>query len=528
MSWTPKALSKDAEKGLHDLYFFLKEFWGLDLEEQPHREMCRVIEQSETDPETPYAMLCVPRGSYKTSIGRGAVVWKQLRQIYLHGNLYHRIVLASATLALGETSLRAIEGRLRHKDFAAAYGRMFINDRKDNLSSRHPDGFVLAPRVLSGEIAPVAEPSFWVGSERRISTGFHADAAFVDDLNTRENVQTDHRRINVQSYWELLFPILQRKDRGGRPTTILMTRTPWIDDDVGGRIERQEKERAELDPEYKGRWNILHKSAYMDDGSAWFPSVLTIEALEELRETLSTTLFSANYLCDPVGRTGFVEESQIVFMEREKMPSPLRWLRAAVDPSQHTDAKVLGCYTAELVGGYDRFANLYVLDARGSRDWETADVIESFFQLNQDYKDIPIMVEDSHMSHFQHALKLEEENRSKDGDRVHLRVQWVPVGSESKYQKWEKLQPRFRSRRVFFAEEIDSKIKAEIKEELVRGRAARFKDFLDALAMLETGVRPRIDRAGQMMDQSGRMEQNAPSNPREKTWAALMPELVRR
>jgi hypothetical protein len=452
------------------------------------------------------------------------MVWKQLRQIYLHKNLYHRCVLASATLALGETSLRAIEGRIRHKDFVAAFGKMFINDRKENLSSRHPDGLVLAPRVLAGEIASVAEPSFWVGSERRISTGFHADTAFVDDLNTRENVSTDHRRLNIQAYWELLFPILQRKDKGGRPTSILFTCTPWSDGDVGGNIRRTEKDKAEQDPTYQSRWNILLRSAYREDGSAWFPGVLTLEALDELRETLSPTLFAANYLVDPVGENGFVDETEIIFKSRDEFPQPLRWLRATVDPSQHNQAKELGCYTAILVGGYDRFANLYILDARGSRDWDSGDTIDAFFRLNEDYQDIPILVEDSHMTHFRHALQLEEETRSRDGERKHLRVQWIPVGSESKYQKWEKLQPRFRSRRIFFADEIDSKIKTEIKEELVRGQAARFKDFLDALAMMENGISPRMAKDGSMMDRSRQLSKAAQDNPQERTWANLMPE----
>lgn len=526
MTWNPKALSKDAERGLSDLFFFLTEFWGLDLEEQPHREMCDVIQETELDENTPYAMLTVPRGSYKTSIGRGAVVWKQLRQIYIYKNYYHRVVIASATLALGETSLRAIEGRLRHKDFISAYGRMFVNDRKDNLSSRHPDGLVLAPRVLEGEIASVAEPSFWVGSERRISTGFHADSAFVDDLNNLQNVSTDHQRLKIQSYWELLFPILQRKDRNDRPTTILFTNTPWQDDDVAGRIRRSEKDRAEQDLSYRSRWRILHRSAYEQDGTAWFPSVLSLEALEELRETLSPTLFSANYLCDPVGKTGFVDEDQIIFKPRDEFPQ-LRWMRATVDPSQHSDAKVLGCYTAMMIGGYDSFANLYVLDARGSREWDTADTIQALFQIHEDYPDIPILIEDAHMTHFRHALKLEEESRSaKKGERINLRVQWIPVGSESKYAKWEKMQPRFRARRIYFAEEIQPKLKAEIKEELVRGTAARFKDFLDALAMMESGVSPRIARDGTAVDQSRRLGQAIPPGGRERTWAALSPDMA--
>ena len=39
-------------------------------------------------------------------------------------------------------------------------------------------------------------------------------------------------------------------------------------------------------------------------------------------------------------------------------------------------------------------------------------------------------------------------------------------------------------------------IKAEIENELTRGTAARFKDFLDALSGMETGVTPRYKADG--------------------------------
>ena len=235
--WQPKKLSREADECLHDLYRFLIDYWGLTLREQPHREMCAVIQKAEEDDAKPYTMLVVPRGCYKTSIVRGALAWKQLRQIYLYGNLYHRIVLASATLALGETSLRVIERQLRYnKKLAADYGKLWLNDRKAEMSSKDPEGLILAPRLQAGELASVAEPSFWVASIRRISTGFHADEAFVDDLNNKENTATDSQLKKAQDYFELLKPIVEPKDRGGKRTRLVLTCTPWKDSDVRGTI----------------------------------------------------------------------------------------------------------------------------------------------------------------------------------------------------------------------------------------------------------------------------------------------------
>ena len=112
------------------LFFFLTRFWKLDLEERPHRQMVDVVEKAEKDPATPYGMLCVPRGTFKTSIARGTVVWKQLRQIYLYGNVYHRIALASATLALSRESLGSIENQLKYNgDLTSAYGPLCATAR---------------------------------------------------------------------------------------------------------------------------------------------------------------------------------------------------------------------------------------------------------------------------------------------------------------------------------------------------------------------------------------------------------------
>lgn len=490
------ALSSKADRGLKDLFFFLTEYWRLDLEEIPHREMCGVVQESEEDDSHPYAMLVVPRGSYKTSIARGTAVWKQLRQTYLYENFYYRLMIASAVLGHGETSLRNIEGQLRTNNLLKDYGELWIEPNgKGAPSSRHPDGIMLAPRIRAGEIASVAEPSFWIGSLLRVSTGYHGDGAVVDDLNNKDNVMTDDRREKTKTYWRLVFPLVGKLDRLGRPSRILLNATPWHDDDVRGMILREEREKAAARPDFKSKWIVLHRGARWNDENGeehfFWPDKLGPEVLDELRDDMSSREFSANYLCDPVGEDGFVTEDEIVIKPLDEFPE-LKYERLLVDPSQHMKAKALGCYTAMVVAGYDRFNNLYIRDAMGSRDWDSADLIDQLFQVEARFPNIPMMIEDKHMAHFDHAIHLEETIRAeKTGKRVHLRIQYVPADGESKYEKWEKLQPRFRSRRVVFAREIDRRIMAEIKEELLRGKAARFKDFLDAIAMAEYGVRPK-------------------------------------
>jgi hypothetical protein len=227
-----------------------------------------------------------------------------------------------------------------------------------------------------------------------------------------------------------------------------------------------------------------------------------VEFLDELKNSdkMSYSQFAANYLCDPIGQKGFVDEDRLVWKSRDSFPTAesIRDFRATVDPNMHFEARAIGCYAAITVHGYDKFSNLYFYDARGSREWNSGQLIEALFQLKEDWKthhpNIPILIEDIHMAHFAHAIALEEAARSeKSGERQHLNIRWVNTQTESKYQKWSKLKPRFDQGRVILAEEIAPKIKVEMKEELVRGEAARFCDFLDSMAMAYIGVRPTIN-----------------------------------
>ena len=491
-------LNASAERGLEDSFYFLTEFWGLDLVEQPHREICDLLDESCENDETPYLLMVVPRGTYKTSIMRGEIVRRQLRQIYLHDNPYHRIAIASATLALGKQSLQSIEGQLRYnKKLAQGYGLLWVPENKRNsMRSKVPDGIVLAPRIERGEIAQVSEPSFWIASRRRISTGFHADEAFVDDLNNRDNTRTPHQREDVKEYWRLLQPILSPKDRAGHPAKIVLTATRWHDDDVAGAVIRDEAARKTENPSYHSPYLVVQRAAVDDDDNLYFPSVLDHEKLQKLREELGPRLYAMNYLNNPVGESGFVDEDQIKFKSLNEFP-PLRNLRVTIDPSQHADGKAAGCFTAMCISGYDHYARLWVREMFGSREWTTVDLIERLFDNEKRYPGIPQLIEDAHLAHLRYSIRLEEERRN-----VRLIIREVPVERTSYYKRWERLQPRFRNGDITFASEIAPSIKAELKDELVRGDAARFNDFLDALAMAEIGVMPRIDKTGQMISQA--------------------------
>ena len=500
-----RKLSRDAEEALNDLYVFCTLYAGLDLEESPHRVMCDALQKAEEENERPYSMLVVPRGFYKTSIVRAMIVWKFYRRVYLNDNPYHRILLVSANLSLSRATMGAVANLMRYGGRGGRmnedFGCLWRNRDRETPGSKVEDGIVIAPRIEAGELPTAVEPSVFIGSLRRVSTGFHADEAVVDDLSNKENCATPGQLQKTLEYWRLVFPLLGARDRDGNRPKITMSCTPWHDADVRGTIIREEQAKAAENSDYASEWNIVSRPAINDDGTPFWPTKYGHEELDRLRSQMSVREFHANYLLDPVGNTGFVNEEDIRWQRRESFPA-LRQGRITVDPSFHTEARDHSCYTAIVVSAFDRFAKMYVLDARGARDWTSNRFMDEMFRITEEYPDWPIFVEDSHMGYFRLAVQMEEARRSDAAGRpVRLRIHYVPIDVKaSKYERWDRLRPRFERGSIVFSDDIAPSIKAEIKNELVRGQAARFKDFLDAMAMAETGVMPKTGRDGNLVD----------------------------
>ena len=501
------SLPRDAEKGLEDLYFFCTHYWGLQLEETPHRWMCEEMVKTLTMVDTPYLMLDVPRGCYKTSIVTAGAVWQYLRQVFFFDNPYHRIVYASNTLALGESFLTLIENILRtggvEGRLTADYGEMWKTpDRTNRKSSRQNDGLFMKPRMDRGEIAAVREPNFFIASIGALPIGFHADGAILDDVNNKKNVATPDQLKKTHDFYKQVYPIINTTDRIGNPAHIWMNCTPWHDNDVRGMIIREEEEKTLEDASYVSPWRVVKATAHMADGSLFFPTKLSERELERLKSHMGTEYWAA-YEGSPVTKDACIaEQEQIKYRPREEFPA-LRWCRITLDPNQHSDAKVLGCYAAIVMGGYDQWGKLWIWDARGGRDWDTGRTIDELYRVQDEHPSWPIFIEDEHMRHFDHAVNLEYVNRMHrsevDGAPVQrLRLNYVPAPRNlSKYERWEgALKPRFQSSSIYFAQEIPPSIKAEIQNELTRGMASRFKDFLDAMAMMENGIVPRYKANG--------------------------------
>ena len=181
-------------------------------------------------------------------------------------------------------------------------------------------------------------------------------------------------------------------------------------------IVREEEERKLEDPEYVSPWRIVKATAHMEDGSLFFPTKLSEKELDRLKTHMGPEYWAA-YEGSPVTKDNAIAEAeQIRWKPREEFPA-LRWCRMFLDPNQHSDAKVLGCYAALVMGGYDMFGKLWVWDARGGRDWDTGRTIDELYRAQEEHPEWPIFVEDEHMRHFDHAVGLEFALRMHEAEK---------------------------------------------------------------------------------------------------------------
>ena len=315
-------LCDDARLALDDLFHFGKFYWGLQLEEQPHRWMCDELMQTLTNNETPNLLLDVPRGCYKTS-----VVTAERSSSISDRFFFSTIPITASSMppphspsatpfSLIENVLRAggAEGRI-DRDF----GKLWKSaDRGNRKTSRAKDGITLAPRMLRGEIASVRDPNFFIASIRKPRVGFHADGAILDDLNDKDNVRTPERLRATQEFYRQIYPLIATHDRVGNPSHVWMTCTPWKDDDVRGMIMREEEEKQTESLNYVSPWRIVKATAHMPDGSLFFPSKLTEERLDLLKDKMRSEYWAA-YEGQPVSKDEqLATEDQIRFKPREE------------------------------------------------------------------------------------------------------------------------------------------------------------------------------------------------------------------
>jgi hypothetical protein len=192
----------------NDFYVFAKFICGrLQMEEQPHREVCEFltfgVEKTETlalncQPPLTVAsvkaakgvlkkLLMLPRGTFKSTIASNAFpIW------LLWHNPDLRIMIDSETLGNAKMYLAGIRDMIENNEMLRmicvdADGNYLLEPNKAIAGGFTEEQVILKSRKKLG----LKEPSLFCSGVDNARTGMHPDVIIMDDLVSERNVGTD-------------------------------------------------------------------------------------------------------------------------------------------------------------------------------------------------------------------------------------------------------------------------------------------------------------------------------------------------
>lgn len=464
------ALQQIALRCKTDLFYLCKEILGYSkMTPNTHQQLCdyassvlvnpeeKVVE--DLDPRKNLLLLLMPRGTFKSS-----VVTIGFTLQFLLNEPNGRVLIDSETYSKAKNFLAEIKGHLEdnvefREVFKAIHG-VYPDGNKKNSSIRWTDAAV----DLACRTRKTKEPSISCSGIDKSINGMHYDLIIADDLHSEKNVTNKDQIDGVIEHYKLTFSLLDP----GKPLIVIGTR--WDYNDLYQHI---------LDFE-KDDFNILKRGAYNEDGSLFFPEVLSEMELDKIRRRQGTGIFSKQYLNEPVSdENAIFKRSHIVRVPWETVRGkPINWY-LSVDPSfegAYSD------YAAFVLAGMDFERNLYVRHITREK-MSYSDIINKMFDLYtdtrlKDSKPQKIIIETIAT---QKSIGIELANEQR------RRNMWLPVTEirsrmKSKEERIRGLAPFYEYGHIFHIAEcsdID-----ELEYELLHFPTGKHDDVIDALATI--------------------------------------------
>lgn len=473
-------------RALENLYVYAKEVLGLSLlSPKLHGEICECIMDALVRQHHNQAIL-VPRGFFKSSLGRATAMWLATRKAIIENNYDWRTLIDSETMTLSKKHIGWIARAITSKEHVKLFGEFYKKGRGAGNGEIFFNQRSIRPGVTS-------EPNFMASSQKSERTGLHFDFHWYDDLVGERNCNTSAMR---QQTIEHFYSSLNLLEPSG---LVLYTATPWRDGDLSGALMRAQKE-TEVKKEVRFfhfyiRYALENENREPDEnfGTSIFPDRFPTEELQAKRKMMERGgkryLWRAQQMIDPcVPEEAIPFERSSLYAPRSSFPNHafLRLKTVTVDPNFRDVDKAGGDYAAIIVGGFDHHANWWGIDVRMGR-WTSEEFIEQLFDVNKTWRPHLFRMEKKFTSHLMSAIKQQESVRNEAIPMTFVERDW-----RSKDMRFESLKAIFSSRRIKFAEEIEDLVKEEMEDELSRVGTSTHDDFLDALADQFTGAAPMM------------------------------------
>lgn len=497
------AIQKVALRCRTDLFFLAKEILGYDkMEEHVHQELCDYTtsilpdhpglpDNPDFDPRKNLLLLLMPRGTFKSSV---VTIGFTLQFILNEPNA--RILIDSETFGKSKAFLREIIDHLMNNEayrevFKAIHG-MYPWSKKSDMKLWTDSELILPCRN-----APKKEPTISCAGIDVTKNGMHYDLIICDDLHSEMNVTNKELIQKVIDHYKLAFSLLDP----GQPMIVIGTR--WDYNDLYQHIMDFEAED----------FNILRKSAYNDDGSLFFPEVLSEEVLDKIRRRQGIGIFSKQYLNEPVSdENATFKRDQIVRKQWALVRGrPINWY-LSVDPSYYDPRGTMSYsdFASLVLAGMDYQRELYVRHIIRRR-MTYSDLIDEMFKIYtdkqfSDIKNMRIILEVIGTKSLSFELANEQRRRNT----------WLPV-TEIKHQQKSK-EERIRALAPFYEYGHIYHIKEcpqleELEYELLHFPSGRHDDIIDALAtVLDFASPPKATAA--MLDDDRQSKRHSLYKPR--------------
>ncbi len=472
---TPEeALQRVALRCKTDLYFLAKEILNYEkMEPHVHQELCDyttsvlpshpgLVKSEDFDPTKNLLLLLMPRGTFKSSV---VTIGFTLQFILNEPNA--RVLIDSETFGKSKAFLREILDHLINNEgyrevFRAIHGMYPFT--KKSMMSLWTDSEVILPC----RNAPKKEPTISCAGIDVTKNGMHYDLIICDDLHSELNSNNKENIQKVIDHYKLAFSLLDP----GKPMIVIGTR--WDYNDLYQHIMDFEAED----------FNILKKSAYNDDGSLFFPEVLNEKELDKIRRRQGISIFSKQYLNEPVSDENATFRREYIVRKAWEMVKgrPMNWY-LSVDPSYYDPRGTMtyGDFATLVLVGMDFQRDLYVRHVV-RRKMPYSELIDEIFKIYTDHqfddiKNMRIFLEVIGTKSLSFELSNEQRRRN-----TWLPITEIKTQAKSKEERIRALAPFYEYGHIFHMKECPQV--EELEYELLHFPSGKHDDIIDALSMI--------------------------------------------
>ncbi len=441
-------LVKKKRRGLEDLLYFNKYILESTknrrdlLVPHVHGEWVDWYEKSKHR----IKMILVPRATFKSTF---FTVGRILQDIANNRNT--RILIANATLDNSQKFLGEVKNHLKNNPLL----RELYGDFYDKNLKWNEDEIEVLGRSLGTRESTVK--AVGVGGNL---VSQHYNLIIADDLMNELNSANRFQVDKVIDWWRRAFSLL---DTDGE---MLIIGTRWSYYDLYSYIEEK----------FPGQSYI--RGAYREDGSLYFPELLSEEKLAELRGLQGSYIFSSFYLNDPVDEESALIKKELIkfWGEGEDVQLPKHYNNFIVcDPA--VSQEVAADESSITVVSVDPHDDWYVRETR-SGQWTVGRLIDELFATYMQWKPMGMSIETIGQAQGLMTPIHDEENRRK----IYLPIKEIKVRPRVAKERRIRsiLQPRFERGKVFIKRDM-----FDLEEQLLKFPRSKRDDIIDSLTDVE-------------------------------------------